>query len=162
VRTRGKLAGAALTLAVLGLAPGAIADSPVVRDRAGDTNPEDAPEYDIRRASASHARGGRLRHAIQTERRAARSSVMVFVDVGRRSYIVDFVGVWNARTIEKTGRVKVRRRGRRIIFTFSRRAIRSPRSYRWKAASIIGGHFDGATPDTAPNGQRYRRHRLRR
>jgi len=147
----GRAGGALALLAAVALPGGlALADGTERLDPTGDA----APAFtDIRRVSATHGKGGRLRHTIYLvdADAASRSLAQLTVRARGKLYLIDARGVTTLSTGSSARKVaRVRRRGNRIVFTFHRRLIGNPRRYRWLATvgsnDTSPGEFDRA-PD---------------
>lgn len=142
------------SFAVLSLT--ASAHSQKVRDRSGDAK-FGSKAGDIRRVILRHKKGARLSFAIKVGARDRYGSLYqgILIKVGKRRYDIQGVAkkvsitVWEDETPSQTGfKARFQERGKWTTYTFSERAIGSPRSFRWQAWTA------GADPpviDRAPN-----------
>ena len=161
-RHTGVLATTVAAAVVVALATTALADRTVVPDAKGDGKCS-GPAWDIRKAIAGHAPGGRLKHVVRMRRAKSFPVPMILIKVkGSKGvrYEVDASArpprVIDTRTREVTGKVKKKRGGNRWILLFHRSALGDPARYRWLATTGVGGH---APCDRAPN-KGFRPHRL--
>ncbi|MEX1142819.1 MAG: hypothetical protein WD399_07335 [Thermoleophilaceae bacterium] len=131
----------------------AVADGGKQRDPQGDASP---PFTDIRAVRHGHGRAGVLRHvvAVQDANAASRALAQIEVRAGGDLYLIDATGVTRLRDggegAAAARRARVRRRGNRVVFSFHRSAIGSPRRYRW-AATIGSNDTSPAEFDRAPD-----------
>jgi hypothetical protein len=170
-RHAGGLAAAIAAALVVALATTALANRVVVRDPRGDTAPGLRSDLDIRKAIAAHARQGRLKHVVKVQRATGNTAraLQIHLRARGRRYTIFGSGVGTtpvyvvrksgATTGKTTGTATVRRRGKRVIFTFDRQAIGSPGAYRWAVAANPNPGIYRGKHDRAPN-KGFKRHRL--
>ena len=140
---------------VLVMAPGALADRQVVRDRSGDMAEPFSPRADIRRAVAGHAVGGLLKHAIVMKRRRAHvPEIQINTTGGRRSrpeFLVTGRTILELGTGDTVGSTTLRRpRPTTFVYVFDPDSIGNADSYGWRAAtaSTLGGGGADLAPDS--------------
>lgn len=168
-----KVVAGALGLALTAVVAAALTASPAVADRStwhGDPEGDASPAFtDIRALRHGHGRRGVLRHVIAVEEgdEASRALAQLEVATRRWHYLINTLGVTRTRRgeAEEEGRgsargesgtaasrrVRIARRGNRVIFAFHRRTIGNPYRYRW-AATVGSNDTSPLQFDRAPDG----------
>jgi hypothetical protein len=167
--SRSKRAAGGLALATaLVLAPATHADKTTVSDPKDDV--ADGLEYlDIRKAVATHAEGGKLRHVVRVEKVEKENenttrAIQIIIKVGSKRFVIYGSGpgkapVMNQSSGNQTGNAKLHRSGKRVIFDFDPKVIGNPAAYKWYVeASPNPGIYTGKY-DRAPN-KGTRRHEI--
>ena len=154
----------ALALALAAVAAGggsaALADVKVSDDKRGDARCDSSPCADLKSASANPApldatslfyivtqhnavRGSMLPRVAIDTRGSSRSAPEFYVEKrGART------GVFDAKTRRKVGAAALRSYPTSLSWTFARRAIGNPASYRWRVEVVAKG---GTRIDSTPN-----------
>lgn len=168
---RGRRVAPAVVAALLGLGLAAaltgslaVADRATWRDASGDASPAFT---DIRAVRHAHGKRGVLRHviAVRNANATSRDLAQLEIAAGGDLYLINSLGVTRVRqgsadaampaTAASTGRssarrVRIRRRGNRVIFAFHRGVIGRPWRYRW-AATMGSNDTSPAAFDRAPD-----------